>query len=35
MPGKWMPAQPVFGKMHYKEVSGCSSRALAQAIPAA
>jgi hypothetical protein len=33
MPGKCVPAQPVFGKMRYKEVSGCSLRT--QLIPAA
>jgi hypothetical protein len=33
MPGKWVPAQPVFGKMRYEEVSGCSLRT--QLIPAA
>jgi hypothetical protein len=35
MPGKWVPRQPVFGKMRYKEVSACSLRTLAQLIPAA
>jgi hypothetical protein len=35
MPEKWVPTQPVFGKMRYKEVSGYSLRTLAQLIPAA